>query len=119
MPKEDNEILKYYHEEKSMRILFIIYADLEVLLEKLSTCHNNPEKSSTTKMNKHILSFDSLFTHCSFDLTKNNLNCYRSKDSMETFCKDLKEHATRIINYEEKEMIPLTDEENQKASKRI
>ena len=31
---------------------------------------------------------------------------------MERFCKNLKEHATKIINYEEKEIIPLTDEEN-------
>ena len=31
---------------------------------------------------------------------------------MERFCKNLKEHATKIINYEEIEMIPLTDEEN-------
>ena len=27
-------------------------------------------------------------------------------------CKKLKEHVMKIINYEEKEMIPLTDEEN-------
>ena len=31
---------------------------------------------------------------------------------METFCKDLKKHATKIINYERKEMILLTDKEN-------
>ena len=31
---------------------------------------------------------------------------------MERFCKDLKKHATRIINYEKKEMISLTDKEN-------
>ena len=30
---------------------------------------------------------------------------------MEGFCKDLKEHILKIINYEEKEMIPLTYEE--------
>ena len=30
---------------------------------------------------------------------------------MERFCKDLKEHATKIINYEKKEMILLTNEE--------
>ena len=28
------------------------------------------------------------------------------------FCSDLKELATKIINYKEKEMIPLTDSEN-------
>ena len=32
---------------------------------------------------------------------------------MERFCKDLKEHILKIINYEEKEMIPLTYEENE------
>ena len=30
---------------------------------------------------------------------------------MKNFCLDLKEHATKIINYEKKEMIPLTKEE--------
>ena len=58
-PKEDNEILKYNHGENSMKVPFIIYADLESLLEKMSTCHNNPEKSSTTKINIHPL-----ISHC-------------------------------------------------------
>ena len=31
---------------------------------------------------------------------------------MKRLCKDLKEHATKIINYEKNEIIPLTDEEN-------
>ena len=30
---------------------------------------------------------------------------------MKNFCLDLREHATKIINYEKKEMIPLTQEE--------
>ena len=33
-----------------MYVPFIIYAHLDSLLEKMSTCHNNPEKSSTTKI---------------------------------------------------------------------
>ena len=48
MPKEDNKILKYNHGEKSMKVPFIIYADLEPLLQKMNTYHNNPKKSSTT-----------------------------------------------------------------------
>ena len=27
---------------------------------------------------------------------------------MKKFCKDLREHATKLINYEKKDMIPLT-----------
>ena len=56
-----------------MKVPFIIYADLESLLEKMNICHNNPEKSSTTKINKHIPSGYSLFTHCSFDATEENM----------------------------------------------
>ena len=70
MPNEDNKILKYNHGEKSTKDTFIIYADLEWLLEKMSTCHNNPEKSSTAKINEHTPCGYPIFTHCSFDDTK-------------------------------------------------
>ena len=70
MPNEDNKILKYNHGEKSMKAPFIIYADLESLLEKMSTCYDSPEKSSTTKINKHTPCGYSLLTHCSFDIKK-------------------------------------------------
>ena len=58
-----------------------------------------------------------MFTNCFFDLTKNKLDCYESEDSMERFCKDLREHARKIIDYEKKEMIPLTDKENKSYEK--
>ena len=49
---------------------------------------------------------------CSFDKTKNKHNFYRGRDCIKRFCSDLKELGTKIINYEQKEMIPLTDNEN-------
>ena len=88
MHKEDNKILKYNHGEKSMTVLFIIYADLHSVLEKMNTCYNHPKKSSTTKINKHT--------------TKNKLDYYRRKNCMKNFCLDLKEHATKLINNEKK-----------------
>ena len=72
------------------------------------TCQNNSNESSTTEINKHVPSGYSLFTHCSFDKTKNKLDYYRGKDCMKMFCKDLREHATKIINYDKKKIIPLT-----------
>ena len=91
MPKEDNKILQYSHGEKSVKVPFIIYADLESLLKKMNTCHNNPKKSST-----------SLFTHCPFDTTKKKLDYYRVKNCMKNFCLNLREHTTKVINYEKK-----------------
>ena len=111
MPTKNNNIIKYNHGEKSMKLPFVIYTDLECLLEKMSTCINNPNESSTTKINKHTPSGYSMFTYCSFDKSKNKLNYYRGKDCMKKFSKDLREHTSKIINYEKKKMIPLTTEE--------
>ena len=63
MPDKDNNISKYYPGEKSMNVPFIINADLESLLEILNTCHNDPEKLSTTKINKGMPSGCSLYTY--------------------------------------------------------
>ena len=76
----------------------------------MDSCQNNPEKSYTNKKTKHTPSGYLLFTYCSFDSAENEFDCYKGEDCMERFCKDLREHAMKIINYEKKEMI--TDEEN-------
>ena len=102
MSTEYKKILKCKHGEKSLKAPFIIYADLECLLEKMHSCQNNPEKSYTEKKTKHTPVGYSLFTNCSFDPTKNKLDCYKGEDCMKNFCKDLREHATKIINYEKK-----------------
>ena len=113
MPNENNKILKYNPGEKSLKVPFIIYADLECLLQKIDTCQNNPEKSYTEKKAKHKPSGYSLVTCCSFDKSKTEWNYYRGKDCMEMFCKDLRDQAMKIINYEKKEIIPLTNEEKE------
>ena len=78
---------------------------------------NSPEKCYTEKKTKHTVSGCSLFTDCSFDSAENKLDCYRGKDCMERFCKDLREHAMKIIDYEKREMIPLVDKENKSYEK--
>ena len=74
MPTKDNSIIKYNQGEKSIKLPFVVYADLECLLEKMSTCQNSPNESSTTEIDEHVPSGYSLFTHCSFDKTKNKLD---------------------------------------------
>ena len=111
MPIKGNNTIKYNHGEKSIKIPFTIYTDLECSLEKMSTCQNDPNESSTTKINKHTPSGYSLFTNCSFDESKNKISYYRGDDCMKKFCKDLRERSTKIINYEKKKMISLTTAE--------
>ena len=83
----------------------------------MHSCQNNLEISFTEKKTKHTPSVYSLFTNCSFDAAKNKLDCYRGKDCIEKFCKDLREQAMRISNYEK--MIPLTYEEKSYEEQKV
>ena len=89
MPKE-HEKIKYLPGEKSLKVPFVIYADLECLLEKVRSCQNDLENSFTEKKAKHKPSGYTQCSICSFDDTKNRRYFYRRKDCIENFCKDLK-----------------------------
>ena len=114
MPNKDNNLIKYNQGDKSLKLPFIIYADLECLLK---TCQNNPDLSSTTQINQHIPSGYSIYTSCSFDKSNNKLSYYKGEDCMRRFCKDLKDHATKIINFKKKIITPLTKEEEDNYNK--
>ena len=110
MPKDDEKI-KYLPGEMSLKVSFIVYADLECLLKKVRSCQNNLEISYTETKAKHKPSGYVWCSICSFDDTKNRRYFYRGKDCIEKFCKDLKELGTEMINFKKKEMIPLTNKE--------
>ena len=70
MPDEDNKILKYNLGKELLKVPFIIFADLECLLDKIYSCQNNLEKSYTEKKAKHKTSGYSQVTCCLFDKSK-------------------------------------------------
>ena len=47
MPSEDTKIWEFNQYQKSDKAPFIIYADLECLIEEIGGCKNNPGKTST------------------------------------------------------------------------
>ena len=99
MPSEDTWILEFGQYQKSDKAPFIIYADLECIIEKIDGSKNNPENSSTAKVSKHI---PSSFSMCTISLcrsTENKHDVYRGKDCMKKFCESLKEHAMKMINF--------------------
>ena len=62
MPSEDTKILQFNQNAKSDEAPFIIYADLELIIEKINRYKNNPENSSTRKVKKYIPSGFSMST---------------------------------------------------------
>ena len=96
MPDEDNKILKYISGEKSLKVPFIIYVDLECLLRKINMCSNNPDKSYTEKKATHRPSGYALVTCGLFEKSKNECKYYRGEDCVKMFFKDLINQAKKI-----------------------
>ena len=74
---------------------YIIYADLECLVEKIVGSENNPEKPLSTKIGKRIPCVYSMSTIWGFDHIKNKHTSYRGKDCMKRFYESLREQANR------------------------
>ena len=53
LPEEGLKLSLKIH-NRSVRLLFIVYADFESFATKLSTCQRNPDNSYTKQYEKHI-----------------------------------------------------------------
>ena len=111
MPTEDNNTLKYNHGEKSLKVPWVIYADFECLLVEQQSCQNNPNDSYPERKAIHEPCGYSIDLVSSFDSKQDKHSYYRGRDCSKRFCEDLKKHAVKVINFKEKDMIPLTDKE--------
>ena len=96
---------------KSLRMPFVIYTDLDCLLVKQQSCQSNPDKTYIEQKAIHEPCGYSLVLISSFDSKENKHSFCRGKDCIKKFCKELRELARKIINYEQKEMDTLTDRE--------
>ena len=80
IPSEDTKIVEFSQYQRPDKTPFIIYADLESLIEKIAKCKNNPEQLSATKVGKHVPTDFSMSTISSFKYIDNKHDVYRGKD---------------------------------------
>ena len=81
------------------------------LLVKQQSFQNNPEESYTEKKAIHEACGYSIDSVSSFDSKQGKHSFNRGRNCTEKLCEDLKKHAFQIINFKEKDIIPLTDKE--------
>ena len=86
---------------------------VKLLIEKTDECKNNPENSSTTKVDEHIPSGFSTPTISSFKSIEKKNDVAWGKDCIKKFCKSLIEHAMEKINLKKRKMNLLTKEQQE------
>ena len=78
LPKNYN-ILEFNQYTKSDKWPYIIYSETESLIKKIDNCRKNPEKSSTTKIGKHISCVYSISTTWAFGHIEISIVCIAEK----------------------------------------
>ena len=111
IPSKETKIFRVDQYEKPDKTPYIVYVDLESLIKKVDGCKTKLQKSSTTKVGEHIPCGYSMCTIWTFDGIENKQDLYTSECFLQKNCESLGKHAMKIINFEKKKIIPLTNEE--------
>ncbi|XP_025162987.1 uncharacterized protein LOC112590644 [Harpegnathos saltator] len=92
LPNDDNKWLSFTNYCRKERIPFIIYADLECILEKTP----REEQTSSYAYQHHSVFSIAYYVRCSYDESLSAYRCRRDRDCISWFVKELEELAHRV-----------------------
>ena len=98
MPKEEEKIVSFQNYNKQMKVPYVIYADFEALVKKISLCElegGNKEKSYTMKTEYHKASGYS-YTVVRSDGEVSGPKVYRGENAVGTFLSDILQEEVKI-----------------------
>ena len=102
-------ITKYTDGQYQYKVLFIIYANYESILEPSQGLGNNPSISSVRGVNVYTPSWWCVRSEFAYGKVEDPLKLYRGKDCIRKFCEHIIAEARRLYSsFPEKPMIPLT-----------
>ena len=122
MPDKDNNILKFNNFHKQQPVPFVIYADFEAIIEKISGCQPNNNKSYTEAYQKHTDCGYGYKVCCYDDKYSKPATIYRGEKGVHEFVEDMLEEVKYCKNVMKKEfnkplkMTKEDEEEFQKAN---
>lgn len=92
-PNEQNKYLEFKNYQYQERVPFVVYADVECILEKIE---DEPDKN-TQKIQKHVPFSIAYYLKCSYDDSLSKFDLYRGEDCQKWFVQQLKNIAV-IVN---------------------
>ena len=121
MPDKDKNIVKFNNFHKQQPVSFVIYADFEVITEKISGCQPNDDKSYTNAYQKHTdCGFGYKVVCCYDDKYSQPLKIYRGEKAVYTFMEYLLDEVKYCKKVRKKEFnkpLIMTKEDEEKFLK--
>ncbi|XP_066583784.1 uncharacterized protein [Prorops nasuta] len=105
LPSEDEDRwLSFKNVKNYERVPFVIYADLECILEKTDQSDDN---SNSNSYQKHVQFSVGYYIKSSRDSSFSSYNSYRGTDCIEWFVREL-ESVVQIVSYRLKTVVPMS-----------
>ena len=120
MPKQSSTV-EFKDGQNQFKVPFIMYADLESILEPMGPVETGSPNSNqlyTNEVNQHAPSGCCVYSKFAYGDVDISLRLYRGKDCIETFCNYIKGEGRRLYHmFPELPMGPLTKEQWNKYKK--
>jgi hypothetical protein len=106
LPDETKKFLQFENHSYKEKVPFVIYADLESILEKASD-NNYSTKSNSKIYQNHVAFSVAYYLKCSYNDSFSKFNIYRGKDCIQWFVKELEE-ISQFCDEQLKIILPMT-----------
>ncbi|KAK4885958.1 hypothetical protein RN001_002229 [Aquatica leii] len=90
LPKPSEKYLSFKNYRYQEKVPFVIYADLECILEKCNDANSNLLNTKSKSYQKHIPFSIAYYLKCSYDNTLSKFCTYRGIDCIDWFVRELK-----------------------------
>ena len=115
---DKNPIVRYSNGQHQFKVPFIMYADFESILKPIQGAKNNPNMSSTRRVNLHVPSGWCLHSKFAYGKVNNPTTQYRGADCVEKFCEKIISGAKRLYSsFPEVPMVKLTKSQTKAHNK--
>ena len=92
LPSEGNNLLSFGNHGMKERLPFVVYADLECIIEKTEDSRQNEDNKLHTYQHHKVHSI-AYYMHCSYDTSLSTYRCRRDADCVSWFVDELKNFA--------------------------
>ena len=121
MPHKGNNILKFNNFHKQQPVPFVIYADFEAIIEKISGCKPNNNESYTEAYQKHTdCGYGYKVVCCYDDKYTKPATIYRGEKAVYEFLEDMLEevkYCKNVIKIEFNKPLRMTKDDEEKFKK--
>ncbi|XP_076671463.1 uncharacterized protein LOC143370346 [Andrena cerasifolii] len=93
LPSQDNNWLSFDGYGRKERLPFVVYADLECIIEKTENVQKDAGEHKLCTYQKHKVHSIGYYMHCSYDGSLSAYRYYRDVDCVSWFVKELKNFA--------------------------